>query len=90
MSVDYARGIANLYSDSSSDDSSTDEENDDMTWEAVNKIGNLDADVEKTEEVTNRLALCNMDWDKINAEDIFLVSYQNFHWIFKVFRPMLY
>lgn len=72
MSVDYARGIANLYSDSSSDDSSTDEENDDMTWEAVNKIGNLDADVEKTEEVTNRLALCNMDWDKINAEDIFL------------------
>jgi len=72
MSVDYARGNANLYSDSSSDDSSTDEEDGDMAWEAINKIGSLDADVERTEEVTKRLAVCNMDWDKINAKDIFV------------------
>ncbi len=75
MSVDYARGNANLYSDSSSDDSSTDEEDGDMAWEAINKIGSLDADVERTEEVTKRLAVCNMDWDKINAKDIFVVSH---------------
>merc|ERR1712126_23933 len=35
--------------------------------------GELDADAEKTEEATERLAVCNMDWDRVGAEDLFLL-----------------
>lgn len=38
------------------------------------KWGELDADAERTEEATRRLAVCNMDWDRVGAEDIFLVT----------------
>ena len=41
--------------------------------ESINKWGELDQDAEHTEEITSRLAVCNMDWDKVNADDIFLV-----------------
>jgi len=70
-SVDYARGEGNLYSDSSSDESSEDEEAQDEE-EGFTKWGELDADAQRTEEVTSRLALCNMDWDRVGAQDIFL------------------
>merc|ERR1711936_633821 len=33
----------------------------------------LDHDAEPTEEATKRLAICNMDWDRVRAEDLFLV-----------------
>ena len=36
--------------------------------------GELDKDAERTEEATSRLAVCNMDWDRVDAQDIFLVS----------------
>ena len=83
--VDYARGEGNLYSDSSSEeDSDSDDEaagnvEDDLNYdedpggEYFDKWGELDADSERTEEATERLALCNMDWDRVGAEDIYLL-----------------
>ena len=78
--VDYARGEANLYSDSSSeeedssdDDHTAEEEADKEAAEYFDKWGELDADAERTEEATERLAVCNMDWDRVGAEDIFLL-----------------
>merc|ERR1712179_156152 len=35
--------------------------------------GELDGEAERTEEATDRLAVCNMDWDRVGADDIFLV-----------------
>ena len=83
--VDYARGGGNLYSDSSSEEASDssdgegeggaadlgDEDGD--TEEYFDKWGELDAEAERTEEATARLAVCNMDWDRVGAEDIFLL-----------------
>lgn len=71
VNVDYARGEGTLFSDSSSDESSEDEAE---LEDAFDKWGELDADAERTEEATKRLAVCNMDWDRVGAEDIFLVS----------------
>ena len=59
-----------MYSDSSSDESSEEE----VEKEGFDKWGELDRDAERTEESTRRLALCNMDWDRVGADDIFLVS----------------
>merc|ERR1719186_454178 len=75
MNVDYARGEAALYSsddDSSSEEESSDEEAEDGV-EVFDKWGELDRDAETTEESTRRLAVCNMNWDRVKAEDIFLV-----------------
>ena len=82
--VDYARGEANLYSSSSSDEeSSTEDSSDDDPEEPVDetvsgddqqwdKWGELDHDAEYTKESTNRIAVCNMDWDRVDAQDIFI------------------
>jgi hypothetical protein len=37
------------------------------------KWGELDCDATVANETTRRLALCNMDWDHITAEDIMLI-----------------
>lgn len=73
--VDYARGEAALYSsddDSSSGEDSSEDERED-TVEMFDNWGELDKDAETTEETTKRLAVCNMNWDRVKAEDIFLV-----------------
>jgi len=79
--VDYARGEGTLYSDSSSEeeDSSDDGDSDvsevdeeELKEEEFNKWGEMDHEAERTEEITKRLAVCNMDWDRVGAEDIFL------------------
>lgn len=36
------------------------------------KWGELDHDCERTDDATRRLAVCNMDWDRVGAEDIFV------------------
>eukprot|EP00092_Neocalanus_flemingeri_P015832 GFUD01017137.1.p1 GENE.GFUD01017137.1~~GFUD01017137.1.p1 ORF type:complete len:658 (+),score=333.16 GFUD01017137.1:57-2030(+) len=76
-SVDYARGEADLYSDSSSEeDADSDEEEEqkeEEEHEYFDKWGELDGEAERTEDATDRLAVCNMDWDRVGAEDIFLV-----------------
>ena len=80
--VDYARGEGNLYSDSSSEEDSDEVEDnveddlndeDEEAPEYFDKWGELDADSKRTEDATERLALCNMDWDRVGAEDIYLL-----------------
>lgn len=71
MSVDYARGELPILSDSSSDDESSDDGKDELYIEHV--WGELDNDAPRTEESTRRLAVCNMDWDRIRAVDIMVL-----------------
>jgi hypothetical protein len=37
----------------------------------------LDKEAPEAEEVTARLAVCNMDWDRIRAQDIMLVLHSH-------------
>ena len=72
--VDYARGQGNLVSESSSDDEDAYElEEFDSDGEIVQEWGELDAEAERTNEITRRLAVCNMDWDRIRAVDMMVV-----------------
>lgn len=72
LDMDYARGELFFSDDSSDDDSSTTDEDDEpeeFEWGELDH----DADWETAEnevEETSRLALCNMDWDRIKAADI--------------------
>lgn len=76
--VDYARGEAFL-TDSSSEEESSDEDDDQgetslkESEEGFDKWGELDHDADTTEDATKRLAVCNMDWDRVHADDLFLV-----------------
>ncbi|XP_038209962.1 ESF1 homolog [Zerene cesonia] len=70
LDIDYARGEGILLSDSSSDEeSSAPEEESDLEHE----WGELDADADKTDESTRRIAICNMDWDNIKASDLMVL-----------------
>lgn len=71
LSVDYARGQADLWSDDSSDDESSDDDNEELFIEHV--WGEMDAEAPTTEDSTRRLAACNMDWDRIRASDIMVL-----------------
>ncbi|XP_055606701.1 ESF1 homolog [Uranotaenia lowii] len=76
MEVDYARGEAAIASDSSSDDdedSAGEGEGDDDEVFIEHVWGELDADAETTDESTARLAICNLDWDRIRAVDIMVM-----------------
>ncbi|XP_001948184.2 ESF1 homolog [Acyrthosiphon pisum] len=69
--VDCARGDGELMTDSSSDDdTSSDEENEENLEHCW---GELDKDANNVEEATSRLALCNMDWDRIQAADLMIL-----------------
>ncbi|XKL60134.1 hypothetical protein PGB90_001150 [Kerria lacca] len=70
MNVDYARGEGKLFSESSSDESESEESESDNIFHEWNE---LDKDVEKIEKITNRLAICNMDWDRIRATDLMMM-----------------
>ncbi|KAL1509267.1 hypothetical protein ABEB36_004030 [Hypothenemus hampei] len=72
LNVDYARGEKSLYSESSSDDEESDDEVSDSE-EIEHKWGELDADAERTENATHRLAACNLDWDRIRAVDLMVL-----------------
>ena len=71
MNVDYARGEDVLFSDSSSSEDESSDEGEDQ--EVFHDWGELDKDAEETDTATYRLALCNMDWDRIRAVDIMVV-----------------
>uniref|UniRef100_A0A1A9WCM7 Uncharacterized protein n=1 Tax=Glossina brevipalpis TaxID=37001 RepID=A0A1A9WCM7_9MUSC len=69
--IDYARGEGDLLTDSSSDESESSEE--EPTLSMDNIWGELKNDSETIEYSTNRLALCNMDWDRIRAVDLMVL-----------------
>lgn len=73
LEVDYARGEGAIASDSSSDDDSDDGEQSDDEVFIEHVWGELDGDAERTEDSTRRLALCNVDWDRIRAVDIMVM-----------------
>lgn len=73
LEVDYARGEGAIASDSSSDDDSEEEQEDGDEVFIEHVWGELDADAEHTEESTKRLALCNIDWDRVRAVDIMVM-----------------
>ena len=87
--VDYARGEADLYSDSSSEEDTDSEEGgeqDDDEPEMFDKWGELDHEAERTEDATDRLAVCNMDWDRVGADDIFLVNIHSWKCVYINFK----
>ncbi|XP_037808416.1 pre-rRNA-processing protein esf1 [Lucilia sericata] len=69
--IDYARGEGRLVTDSSSDDESSEDEDPEMYIDHV--WGELANDAESTEESTRRLAVCNMDWDRVRAVDLMVL-----------------
>lgn len=71
--VDYARGEGRLMTDSSSDEDSEGDEDEGPELQIDHVWGELDNDAESTEESTRRLAVCNMDWDRIRAEDLMVM-----------------
>ena len=81
--VDLARGDGNQIASSSSDDDDDDADGGGRK-EAVQdrfniheKWGALDHNVPHVEWTSRRLAVCNLDWDKMTAEDV-LVSLNSF------------
>lgn len=72
LTIDYARGEGVLFSDSSSSDEESSEYEDDED-EIEHNWGELDKEAETTDEVTHRLAACNMDWDRMRAIDLMVL-----------------
>ncbi|KAG8124422.1 hypothetical protein E2320_019769 [Naja naja] len=67
---DLARGKGNLET------SSEDEEEDDFLEifpkdpEVIHEWGELGKDAPQADQITHRLAVCNMDWDQLKAKDL--------------------
>ncbi|XP_007423978.1 ESF1 homolog [Python bivittatus] len=67
---DLARGKGNLET------SSEEEEEDDLSElfprepEIIHEWGELGKDAPQADQITHRLAVCNMDWDRLKAKDL--------------------
>lgn len=68
---DYARGEGNVESSSSSDEIDSDEEDDNAGM--VHPWGELSSGAAEAEQITHRLAICNMDWDRVSAQDLYVL-----------------
>ncbi|CAA97802.3 NUC153 domain-containing protein [Caenorhabditis elegans] len=74
--LDLARGEGNV--DSSSDDDSSEDEGEDVEFDEKEggielDLANLDREVDQVEWTSNRLAVCNLEWDTMNCEDILML-----------------
>jgi hypothetical protein len=76
---DFARGGGNISSSSSDEEdkeseveSASDNEEEDDGLDIHRKWGELDNGARRVEWTSRRLAVCNLDWDKVTAEDIFV------------------
>lgn len=73
LTVDYARGESALWSDEDSSDDESSDEDEEKELYVEHVWGALDMDAPRTEESTRRMALCNMDWDRMRAADILVL-----------------
>lgn len=68
--IDLARGDGNITSSDEDSESEWELEEED---EKDHRWGELDKDARRVQWASHRLALCNMEWDRISASDIFVV-----------------
>lgn len=70
-----ARGEGNVSSSSSSNESEEESETEDADEDtiAVNSWGEMDRSVRRVEWASNRIAICNLEWDRIKSEDLMVV-----------------
>lgn len=71
LTVNYARGEGILFTDSSTEEELS--ESSDIEEDIEHNWGELDKEAETTDEITHRLAICNMDWDRIRAVDLMIL-----------------
>ncbi|EFO23890.1 ABTAP protein [Loa loa] len=70
IKIDLARGNGNI---TSSDEDSSSEWDLEEAAEEMHDWGETDKDACRVEWASRRLALCNMEWDRISATDIFVM-----------------
>ncbi|KAI6191564.1 hypothetical protein M3Y97_00241700 [Aphelenchoides bicaudatus] len=74
---DFARGEGNALSSSEEEESEAESIDDEQMedpelYDIHKKWGELDNGVRRVEWTSTRLAVCNLDWDKMTADDIFV------------------